>query len=287
MKKRVDGTADVNGQEVSFYVTRPSNQTIRDADRFRTKIWQECTDDGILTKKQLEKAMVANGSWTEEKANLEISITREILKQEKELFNGPKDKRKKPKLSDGRDRAIKIRQLRIQLRDLITERLSLEENSAENLSDNARFDYLVAHSTYYQDGRRVFKDFDDYNSKSADNLAFAAAQIIAEMVYNIDAGFEENLPENIFLKKYGLVNDNLSLVDPNTGHLIDIEGNRIDEEGYLLNEDGVRVDSEGNEIGEDGNYNMIEYENDLLIKPPAKKRRSTKKKETEAQTTES
>lgn len=286
MKKRVDRTITVEGQEIAFYVIRPTNETIRNADRFRTKIWTECTDDKIPTKKQLSQIMLKNGSWSDQKAQQEIDITRDILKLEKELYGGPSDRRKKPKLSDGRKKAIEIRRLRLQLRDLIAERISLEENSAENLADNARFDYLVAHSTFYQDGRRVYKDFNDYNNRSADDLAFAAAQIIAEMVYNIDAEFEKNLPENVFLSKYGLVDDKLSLIDPNTGHLIDTEGNRIDEEGYRIDEDGNRVDTDGNKLDEKGNYEMVEYENDLLITKPAKK--STKKKvTTEAQTTES
>jgi len=192
MKKRVDRTITVEGQEIAFYVIRPTNETIRNADRFRTKIWTECTDDKIPTKKQLSQIMLKNGSWSDQKAQQEIDITRDILKLEKELYGGPSDRRKKPKLSDGRKKAIEIRRLRLQLRDLIAERISLEENSAENLADNARFDYLVAHSTFYQDGRRVYKDFNDYNNRSADDLAFAAAQIIAEMVYNIDAEFEKH-----------------------------------------------------------------------------------------------
>jgi len=283
MSNRVDRTITVNGQEIEFYVVRPSNETVRLADRFRTKTWTDCCNDGIPTKKQLVKMNMENGSWAKEKSDAEIYITREIVRLEKELYSGG-DKKKKPKLSDGRNLAIKIRQLRLELRDLIAERISLEENSAENLADNARFDFLVAHSTFYKDGRRIYKDFKDYNSKSADEVAFAAAQILAEMVYNIDVSFEENLPENLFLKKYGLVDDKLSLIDPNTGHLIDINGHRIDEQGYLLDDDGKRVDRDGNRITEDGNYELVEYENDLVIKKPA---RRTRKKAEEPQTTES
>lgn len=286
MKSRVDRTVNINGQEISFYVIRPTNETLRNADRFRTKVWTQCRADKIPTKKKLAKMMVEDGDWSKEKEQREAEITMDIVRLEKELYRGGDKKgRKKPKLSEGRDLAIKIRQLRIELRDLIADRLALEENSAENLADNARFDYLVAHSTFYSDTRKVYKDFDDYNSRSADELAFAAAQILAEMVYNIDAGFEKNLPENVFLSKYGLVNEELSLIDPNTGNLIDVEGNRIDKEGYLLDDDGNRVDKDGNKIAQDGNYEMVEYDNDIVIKKPTRTRK--KKPQPEAQTTES
>lgn len=288
MAKRVDKTINIDGVDIAFYVTSPSNQTLREADVFRTKVWTRCSNDGIPTKKKLAKMLVESGDWDRSKQEKEAELTLEIVQLERELYQGgKKNGRKKPKLSDGRELAIRIRQKRIALRDLITERLALEENSAENLADNARFDYLVAHSTFYADGRRVYKDFDDYDTKSADPIAFAAAQILAEMVYNIDAGFEKNLPENLFLAKYGLVDEDLSLIDPNTGFLVDIEGNRIDEEGYLLDEDGHRIDREGNKIDGAGNYEMVEYENDLVIKKPAKRTRKKAQTEPEVETTES
>jgi len=278
IKNKVEATVTIgegdDKKEIEIYVSRPNNETIRKADRLRTKTWNECVDDGIKTKQEILQTMKDKGVWNEKKDEEEKEITDKIMALEKKLYHG--EGGKKPKLSEGRELAIQIRRERIKLRTLISERIGLEENCAENLADNARFDFLVANCTYYADGRRVYANFDDYNSKSADEIAFTAASTLGQMMYNLDSKFEENLPENKFLKKFGLVDDDLSLIDPNEGYRIDTEGRRVNEEGYYIDEEGNRVDKDGNAITEEGTYEMVEYENDL-VKPKKKTTKTTAK----------
>lgn len=274
-----------NGEkrEVEIYVEKPNNDTVKKADRHKSKVWNQCIQDEILTKKELAVLMRKRGIWDDKKDKEEEEITQAIVNLEKELSFGKNGK--KPKVSEGRDIAVEIRRKRSDLRDLIAEKIGLEENTADSLADNARFDFLVAHCTFYKDGKPVYKDYDEYNNKSADEVAFEAASLLGKMLYNLDSNFEKNLPENKFLTKFNLVNDDLSLVDPNNPeHLIDTKGNRIDEDGYYLDEDGNRVDREGNKLSEDGGYEIVEYENDLLDKPKPKRRTAkTKPKETDTE----
>lgn len=273
---------NVNGEdkEVEIYVQKPNNEVLKMAERYKSKIWNQCIQDEILTKKELGVLMRKRGIWDEAKDKEEEEITKEIIRLERELYHG-KDGKSKPKLSEGRDIAIQIRRKRIELRDLITERITLEENTADNLADNARFDFLVAHCTFYKNGTRVYKDFNEYNTKSADEIAFAAAGLLGRMLYNLDSSFEKNLPENKFLTKFGLVNEDLSLVDPqNPNQLVDTKGRRIDDDGYYLDDNGQRVDKEGNKINTDGTYQMVDYENDLVVEPEETKKTKTKKKKT-------
>jgi hypothetical protein len=172
-----------------------------------------------------------------------------------------------------------MRRLRIKLRELISQRLALEENTAEALSDNAKFDYLVADCTFYANGQKVYNSVEDYNQKSSDEIAFAAATALAEMLYQIDTKFEENLPENKFLKKFNLVNNDLSLVNKE-GELVDIDGRKINEDGYYINVEGGRVDKDGNLLNEDGTYVIqVEYEDDLEESPKETVKKSKKKAE--------
>jgi hypothetical protein len=279
LERKVEVVSGDNKSEVEIYVLQPNNDILKRADRYKSKVWNDAVQDGVLTKKELAVVMQKRGIWNEAKSQEEKAISQEIVALEKKLYHG--DGKKKPKLSEGRDIAIQIRRKRIELRKLIAERIALEENTADNLADNARFDYLVAHCTFYKDGRPVYKDFADYDSKSADEIAFAAASALSEMLYNLDASFEKRLPENEFLLKYDLVNNDLSLIDPNEpSHLIDTEGRRIDEDGYYLDDNGNRIDRDGNRVTKDGKYEMVDYENDLVISKP-------KRKKLEEQTTES
>ena len=287
LKTKVERTVELEDKKkIKIYVQRPNNNIVKLADRHKSKAWNQAIQDDVLTKKELSVLMKKRGIWDEAKAREEDDITKKVVQLERELYKG-KNGAGKPKVSEGRDIAVSIRKLRMELRDLIAERISLEENTAESLADNARFDFLVAHCTYYENGSRVYNYFEEYNNKSADEIAFSAAGALGEILYNLDSSFEENLPENKFLSTFGLVDENLSLIDPNTGETIDTKGNRIDEEGYLLNDDGDRVDREGNAINEEGFYDLNEdYVNDLLAKPKRTRRKSTKKQEAPKETLE-
>lgn len=270
IRKKMEGKVNLgdeaNPNEVEFYVIQPNNDILKRADRHKSKVWNEAIQDGVLTKKEMLNKMKERGVWDEKKDEEEKSLGRQLAELEKKLYHG--DGKKKPKLSEGRDIAIQIRRKRMEMRNLLTEKIQLEENTADNLADNARFDYIVASCTYYKNGQPVYKDFDDYNGKSADELAFSAASKLSQMLYNLDSSFEKSLPENRFLSKFNLVNEKLSLVDPNNpDHLIDTEGKRIDEDGYYLDDDGNRIDREGNRLNKDGEYEMVDYENDLVAKP--------------------
>jgi hypothetical protein len=290
IRKKVERKVEVgegdNKKEIEIVIQQPNNDILKRAERYKSKVWNEAIQDGVLTKKELSNVLKERGVWSDEKSEEEKALTASIIALEKKLYHG--DGKKKPKLSEGRDIAIEIRKRRMELRTLLTEKIALEENTADNLADNARFDYLVAHCTFFKNGSPVYKDFADYDSRSADEVAFAAASVLSQMLYNLDSSFEKKLPENLFLLKYELVNDSLSLINPNNpDELIDTEGRRIDKDGYYLDEDGNRIDKEGNPIGEDGNYNMIDYENDLVLPKPKVKATKEPEPEPEKEATES
>jgi hypothetical protein len=146
----------------------------------------------------------------------------------------------------------------------------MESNTAEALSDNTRFDFLVANCTFDENGQnKVYNSLDDYLEKSDDDVAFAAATALAELMYSIDKDVEANLPENRFLSKFKYVNDDLSLVDKE-GHRVDSKGRRVDDDGYYINDENQRVDLEGNLLDEEGNYvPSVTYTDDSgkIIKP--------------------
>jgi len=278
-KKTVDVeiTKDDGAKEtVGIFVVRPTNATIKNADRYRARTWNQCITEGVLTKKELGKLMRDRGIWDEDKDQEEKAIIQELQDLERKLFLGGGDKKRK--LSEGQNIAISMRRLRAKLRELIGERISLEENTAEALADNAKFDYFVADCTFYANGQKVYKDVEDYNQKSSDQIAFAAAGALAEMMYQVDTKFEEGLPENKFLKKFNLVNDELSLVNRD-GVLVDANGKKINEFGYYVDDQDRRTDKDGNLLNEDGTYVIqLEYEDDLNQVEDSSKETKKKKK---------
>ncbi len=243
-----------DGKKVSIVVKKPGNQILSQAQRVAAKSWTDCVRDGIMTKKELVKFMKDQDIWNEEKDKEEKEKVSEIAEYEKQLYIQGGNKAKKLKLSDGKELAIKMRIARAELRDLIAERISLEQNTAESLSDNARFDFLVSQCTYDGTGqRKVYTNLDHYLNESDGEVAFAAATALAQLMYSIDKDVEANLPENRFLSKFNFVNDDLSLVDSD-GNRVDIKGRKVDDAGFYVNDDGKRIDSDGNLLDENGNY---------------------------------
>lgn len=256
VRKNDDGSSET----IKCYVAAPKNNALQAADRYRAKIFNQCLVDGIFTKTQLSKILKERGIWSDQKDSEEREINEQIASLEKKLFLG--DGLKKAKLSDGKKLALEMRELRNKLRVHIAEKVAMEENTAESLADNARFDFLVSECTFYENGERVYKNVDDYNENSTDVLAYTSAANLAKLIYQYDLSLEESLPENIWLKNFGLVNDNLELVDEE-GNLVDEEGRRINKLGHYIDKDNKRVDKYGNPLNEDGSYVLqVEYEKD-------------------------
>lgn len=239
--------------KVKIVIKRPNNVILSQAQRVGAKAWTDCVRDGIMTKKELEKFMKEQGIWDDGKDEEQKKIVQEISDLEKQLYVGGANKGSKLRASEGKEIAIKMRIKRNELRDLIAERMSLEQNTAESISDNARFDFLVASCTYYENGNKVYNSLEEYKEKADNEVGFLAASTLASMLYSVDKDFEAKLPENKFLKMFHFVDDNLSLVN-DKGETVDLEGRRIDKSGYYINEDGKRVDKDGNILDEFGNY---------------------------------
>ena len=250
MAKERERTVEVtleDGTKQTIVVRKPTNRVNTDAQRIAAKVWTDCLRDGIMTKKELNVIMKANGMWEKEQED----IVQTLQDLEKELYLGKKGS--KMKVSRAKEIAFEMRIKRVELRNLLAEKIELEGNTAESLSDNAKFDYLVANCTFYEDGKNVYNSLEEYNNKSEDPVAFTAAATLAELMYALDKNYEEKLPENQFLIRAKLVDEDLSLVDKD-GNKVDSKGNRINDLGQYIDEDGNRIDVNGNPLDEEGNY---------------------------------
>lgn len=157
------------------------------------------------------------------------------------------------RLSEGREVAIQMRRDRNALQELLNSRNSLDAATAEAQAENARFNFLVAQCTLdAETGSPYFKNEEDYNSRTDDPVAAAAANNLANMIYDLDDNWFMTLPENKWLKQWDFIDEKGRFVDRATGQLVDSKGRRIDEEGYLLNAKNERVDEDGNLVTAEG-----------------------------------
>jgi hypothetical protein len=261
----------VNGK--NYVVKVPPSKVLQQGTKIYSIEFTKCLQDGLMTKAKMKDFLMEHGVWTQAQEEKEKSIGKEINQLELEIYKGtPGQKRN---LKEGREKALKIKELRNEYIVLITERQSYEANTAEAIADNVRFDYLVSESIFNEDGTKVYSSFEDYQSRSSEDLAYEGASALAQIMYSLEDDFAKKLPENKFLATFGLVDEKLRLIDKD-GNLVDRDFRKISEDGYYLDQDGNRVDRNGNKLNEDGTLDLEavyldDDGNEINIAAPTKK----------------
>lgn len=238
----------VDNKEVDFEIKATTVADQREAQKIYNQAFSDAVKSGSIVRARLDDLLQQQGLWDENKQKQFLTLQKQILENEKILAKGGIPLKKAKYI------AIKIKNLRLELRDLIAVKTNLDSHTAEGQADNARFNYLVSACVVYKDTKKpYFKDYEDYLNRSSELVALLGAQKLASIMYGLDGDFEKKLPENKFLIKYKLVNDNLDYVD-DKGRPVDEDGRLIDENGRFINENGQFVDKDGNIVDEKGDY---------------------------------
>jgi len=238
----------VDGVENHYVVRSPSLNDQREAQKAYNQAFTDAIKSKSIVRAKMDDLLEEQGLWNNEKQAKFTSLQQELLDGEKRLAKGGFS------LSDAKKLALQMKEIRSEIRDLISVRTSLDNHSAEGQADNARFNYLVSACVVYKDTNEpYFKNLEDYLNKSDDPVSLLGAQKLANMVYGLDNNFEKGLPENKFLHKYKFVDEKLRLIDKK-GRLVDVDGKLIDERGRYIDEQGNYVDKYGNRVDVDGDY---------------------------------
>ena len=248
---------DLKGNKKVVFFKLPDTQITKEGQLAYNKAFREALQSGAILRQRLSQVMTEQGLWDEQKEAEYIKVLEDISDLEKTLQKGGIS------LSDARHIAIEMRQKRAEFRALISERSSMDNNTAEGQADNERFSHLVYRCLLDEKGKALFTSKEHYETFAAEPYVTAAASQLAEKLYGLDPNYESNLPENKFLTDYKLADESLRLVNKE-GHLIviDDEGNErlIDESGrYVAYEDSGEkyfIDVDGERVSEDGEYEI-------------------------------
>jgi hypothetical protein len=243
---------EIDGKKTEFLIRSPSFRDQREAQKVYNQAFSDAVKSGCIVRGRLNDLLKEQGLWDDQKEMRLNTIQHEILGHEQTLAKGGIG------LQKARSVALEMRKLRDDLRDLISSRTNLDNNTAEGQADNARFNYIVSCCLVYSDNKKgYFNSYEDYLNRSSEEIAIKAAQILASKLYGLDDNYEKNLPENKFLKQYKFVDDNLRFINKE-GKLVDQEDRLIDQNGRYINENGEYVDKEGNLVDDKGDY-VVEF----------------------------
>ena len=215
----------IEDKDVKFLVRSPSFKNQREAQKVYNTAFTDAIKSDAVVRAKMEDVLREQGIWNDEKEKELTELQNEIIKAERVLAQGGISLKKAKSI------ALEMKETRDKIRELLMDRNSLDNNSAEGQADNTRFNYLVTVCTVYKDTEKpYFKDMDDYLEKNTDPVAVKAAQVLANMLYGLSEDYEQDLAENKFLKKYKFIDEKLRLIN-DKGQLVDEENRLIDENG--------------------------------------------------------
>lgn len=243
MKNKSDvflGPANKDDKQPELVVQRPSAKDNEKAKAAYNIALKKALDGGALFAIKLQQYLRDQKIWDDEKDRKlrDIFITLDI--GEKKLEKGG------IKLSEAREIAIGMAKARRDYITLMSEYNSIEANTAESVARDAEFNAKVALCTVYNDtGKPYYSSIEAYLEDNSPT-ATLAANALASLLYNLGESDRE-LPENRFLLKYKLVNEELKLINKD-GKFVDEDGNLVDELGRRVNENNEPIDKDGNII---------------------------------------
>jgi hypothetical protein len=278
-------TFEVDGKE--YAVVRPNTRQNEDATMEYNRVFSRSLQNGALLRERLDQFMRQQNLWDDERERQYEELLTQINDREKKLSSGG------IRLSDARQIALEMRSVRAALTALISQRNSLDVNTAQGQAENARFNCLLATCLVYNDsGEAVYEDVEDYSQKTSDGdaVGVAGAEHFANMYFGLEKDYEKKLPENKFLQNYNFVNDELQLINKE-GQTVDLTGKLVNEDGRYIDDEGNFIDFEGNALTEDGKYKtepkpFLDDEGNPIVDEDSSEEEEEKAEETETEKSE-
>lgn len=227
-KDRIIDGLDNDGKTIKTLLRQPTAQDYRDSQVQYNETFRKALDSGALLRQKLTDYMEEQGIWDEAKQKENDDFIKNISGKEEALKGGG------IRLSDAKNIALELRELRENFRTLLSERNTLDANSAEGQADNARFSELIRLCILDPTTKTTrFPDQKAYDAQAEEPWVIGAAAELAGMIYGLDPNYDKNLEENKFLKEFKFVDEKLRFVN-DEGHLVDMDGRLINEDSRFI-----------------------------------------------------
>ena len=206
----------------TYYVGKPTANDEAKAKLQQSRTFNAALEGGACLRKQLNKVLKARKIWDDEDDKELEDISNEIQEGIQKLEEGGID------VMEARELAIKVNNLRMQMINKISVLNENKSLTAEGQADDAYFDTLVACCCFNEDGSKVFKSYDDYITKSKEEVSAQLARKVSEIIYgNMD--YVKDLPENKFLSEFGFLNENMEYINE-SGELVNANYEKVEKE---------------------------------------------------------
>lgn len=238
---------EAGGQEL--VLTDITSEIRTEGQKRYSQVFNKAWGEGIPLRIEIERKLREKGLLDDNTA--EEAIRAELRESEVVLRSAKRSDGTRLTREDGRQLALAMRRLREKLSNVSNDVSDLFSRTAESIASNEQFQYFIYACTRRKDGRRYWDSVESFMNDNSPVATQAVRAFVANMA-NVDVNYEMSLPENVWLKRFGYLKDDGTLLNPD-GKMINNDDQLVNEKGHIVNADGLLIDDYGNVIDEKGN----------------------------------
>ena len=201
---------DFKVEDKEYRIVEPGKKVRAEAQKiymetFYNAIYPKGDQKPAILNEALPKFLKEHGVWDQEKENKIEELKKEVVELEKIFEEGGIS------LEQAEQKAYELRDKRLQILSISSYKSSYSDLTAENVAEDAKFNYILSQCLVDGEGKKVFESHEAFMSaEDVNEELIETAAIILSSVLNGDLmEFYKGLTENKFLLDYGFVDENL------------------------------------------------------------------------------
>lgn len=181
-------------EEAKYYIEPPTAEDIRGADWQYSKTYTQCLIEGITTSAEMMDILTRRGiigSEFEQRAN---ELSGKLSTAIADLHNAED-------IDQKRERSVKVARAREELFQWNQRLNGPMNNTAEQISDDARLEYLTSSMVVKEDGSKVWESYATYLKEKSQALALRSRFEVMLYLQGLDSNFLDQTPEARAMKE--------------------------------------------------------------------------------------
>jgi len=179
--------------------------------------YRDLLSRGVDTKSSMLDALREQGLWTEKHENEITNLSLQIAMLESNLLKDNVDDTKQKEL------VIEISKLRRKMIDLINIKSEPLAYVAESIAEEIMQEKFLVASTFYENGKAYFKDYEDFKIRRYDINTEKILETFYRTLSEPSTKLFLDFPENKWLLKKGMMTKDGDLVDDEVKTEINVE----------------------------------------------------------------
>lgn len=181
-------------EETKYFIEAPTAEDIRGADWQYSKTYTQCLVEGITTAAEMMDILTRRGIIGTEFEQRTMELSQNLAEAISNL-DGAKD------LDEKREFSLGVAQAREDLYQWNQRLNGPMNNTAEQISDDSRLEYLTSCMVVDVDGNKVWESYNHYLKEKSQSLALRGRFEVMLYLQGLDSDFLEKTPEAKAMKE--------------------------------------------------------------------------------------